>query len=75
MPSKLLVFPDENHVRITCTLAWVESKGMMANKTQWVLKHENSLVWHREVLGWINKYSGVQDEQQLVEQAKELKLE
>ncbi|KAL1843736.1 hypothetical protein VTJ49DRAFT_117 [Mycothermus thermophilus] len=42
VPSKLLVFPDENH---------------------WVLKPENSLVWHREVLGWINKYSGVEEEQ------------
>lgn len=38
VPSKLVMFPDENH---------------------WVLKPENSLVWHREVLGWINKYSGV----------------
>jgi hypothetical protein len=26
---------------------------------QWVLKAENSLVWHREVLGWINKYTGL----------------
>jgi hypothetical protein len=23
------------------------------------LKPENSLVWHREVLAWINKYSGI----------------
>ncbi|KAK3942180.1 Alpha/Beta hydrolase protein [Diplogelasinospora grovesii] len=38
IPSKLLMFPDENH---------------------WVLKPENSLVWHREVLAWINKYSGL----------------
>ena len=38
VPSRLLVFPDENH---------------------WVLKPENSLVWHREVLGFINKYAGV----------------
>ncbi|KAI3543412.1 prolyl oligopeptidase [Colletotrichum abscissum] len=38
VPSKLLMFPDENH---------------------WVLKPENSLVWHREVLGWINKYTGL----------------
>lgn len=29
---------------------------------QWVIKPENSLVWHREVLGWINKYSGVEEE-------------
>jgi len=31
--------------------------------TQWVLKPENSLVWHKEVLGWINKYSGVNKSQ------------
>ncbi|KAK3382332.1 Alpha/Beta hydrolase protein [Lasiosphaeria ovina] len=42
IPSKLLMFPDENH---------------------WVLKPENSLVWHREVLGWINKYAGVDHDQ------------
>lgn len=30
---------------------------------QWVLKPENSLVWHREVLAWINKYSGIEDEE------------
>lgn len=38
VPSRLLVFPDENH---------------------WVLKPENSLVWHKEVLGWINRYTGL----------------
>jgi hypothetical protein len=27
-----------------------------------VLKPENSLVWHKEVLGWINKYSGIEKE-------------
>ncbi|AEO53215.1 hypothetical protein MYCTH_2294250 [Thermothelomyces thermophilus ATCC 42464] len=53
IPSKLLVFPDENH---------------------WVLKHENSLVWHREVLGWINKYSGIDDEQKLAEETEALKV-
>ncbi|KAM7205808.1 Alpha/Beta hydrolase fold [Naviculisporaceae sp. PSN 640] len=42
VPSKLLIFPDENH---------------------WVLKPENSLVWHREVISWINKYSGIEEEQ------------
>ncbi|KAK1830298.1 Alpha/Beta hydrolase protein [Podospora conica] len=43
VPSKLLVFPDENH---------------------WVLKPENSLVWHREVLGFINEYAGVRGEEE-----------
>ncbi|KAI0176308.1 dipeptidyl peptidase [Hypoxylon sp. FL1284] len=37
VPSRLLMFPDENH---------------------WVLKPENSLVWHKQVLGWINKWTG-----------------
>jgi len=49
VPSKLLVFPDENH---------------------WVLKPENSLVWHREVLGWINKYSGIEKDQRSNQAAK-----
>ncbi|KAG6219228.1 hypothetical protein E4U50_004881 [Claviceps purpurea] len=40
VPSKLVVFPDENH---------------------WTIKPENSRVWHREVLDFINKYSGVAD--------------
>jgi hypothetical protein len=32
---------------------------MLTERKQWVLKPENSLVWHQEVLGWINKYSGI----------------
>jgi len=42
---------------------------------QWVLKHENSLVWHREVVGWINKYSGIEDEQRLVDRGARQKAE
>ena len=38
VPSRFLVFPDENH---------------------WVVKPENSLVWHETVLNWINKYVGL----------------
>ena len=40
-----------------------------------MLKHENSLVWHREVLDWINKYSGIADEEKLAEETEDLKLE
>ncbi|KAK2750435.1 putative dipeptidyl-peptidase 5 [Myotisia sp. PD_48] len=29
------------------------------DENHWVLKQENSLVWHQQALGWINKYSGV----------------
>ncbi|OTB08818.1 hypothetical protein M426DRAFT_316843 [Hypoxylon sp. CI-4A] len=38
VPSRILIFPDENH---------------------WVLKPENSLVWHKEVISWINKWTGL----------------
>lgn len=34
------------------------------DENHWVLKPENSLVWHQEVLGWINKYSGIDAEQE-----------
>jgi dipeptidyl aminopeptidase/acylaminoacyl peptidase len=79
VPSKLLVFPDENHVRppTLSTLAGAHRVCLLgrANILQWVLKPENSLVWHREVLGWINKYSGIEDGQRLAEQlAKGLKV-
>jgi pre-mRNA-splicing helicase BRR2 len=29
------------------------------DENHWVLKPENSLVWHRTVLNWINKYVGL----------------
>ncbi|KAK5657091.1 hypothetical protein OQA88_3619 [Cercophora sp. LCS_1] len=43
----------------------LQSKGIPSKL--WVLKHENSLVWHREVLGWINKYSGIEEGQKAME--------
>lgn len=46
----------------------------MAGVTQWVLKPENSLVWHKEVLGWINKYAGL-DTTGLAGDAEQLSLE
>jgi hypothetical protein len=41
---------------------------------QWVLKPENSLLWHSEVLDWINKYSGIEGEQKLTGNMAELEL-
>jgi dipeptidyl aminopeptidase/acylaminoacyl peptidase len=35
---------------------------MFPDENHWVLKPANSLVWHREVLTWINKYSGLAEE-------------
>ncbi|EER27874.1 Dipeptidyl-peptidase V precursor, putative [Coccidioides posadasii C735 delta SOWgp] len=29
------------------------------DENHWVLGRENSLVWHQQVLGWVNKYSGI----------------
>ncbi|KAI0594437.1 prolyl oligopeptidase [Biscogniauxia sp. FL1348] len=52
VPSRFLMFPDENH---------------------WVLKPENSLVWHKEVLGWINKWTGL-DTTGLVDDTRDLSL-
>src|SRR5262249_47782032 len=37
IPSKLLVFPDENH---------------------WVLKPQNSILWHDTVIGWLDQWIG-----------------
>jgi dipeptidyl aminopeptidase/acylaminoacyl peptidase len=37
IPSKLLVFPDENH---------------------WILKPQNSILWHETVLGWLDQWIG-----------------
>lgn len=31
---------------------------MYANRCR-VVQPENSLVWHQQVLGWLNRYSGV----------------
>ena len=60
IPSRFLTFPDENHV------SFAELRGTCGVLIlwQWVLKPENSLVWHKEVLGWINKYSGIEEEQE-----------
>ncbi|KAF4944665.1 hypothetical protein FSARC_14610 [Fusarium sarcochroum] len=45
---------------------------MFPDENHWVLKPENSLVWHREVLDWINKYSGISDQKKLEKQTGEM---
>ncbi|KAL5333190.1 putative dipeptidyl-peptidase 5 [Aspergillus crustosus] len=32
------------------------------DENHWVISPENSLVWEQQVLGWINKYSGIAEE-------------
>jgi dipeptidyl aminopeptidase/acylaminoacyl peptidase len=64
VPSRLLMYPDENHVsdaRIPTsnTCKSLPCIGADSYCLQWVVKPENSLVWHKEVLGWINKYVGL----------------
>jgi dipeptidyl aminopeptidase/acylaminoacyl peptidase len=61
VPSKLLVFPDENHVS-TGAIHKVQSETVKLTIRQWVLKPENSLVWHKTVLDFINKFAGVKTE-------------
>lgn len=55
VPSRFLSFPDENHVSRQLHV-WLDAVHLLT-PSQWVLKPENSLVWHSEVLGWINKYT------------------
>lgn len=31
------------------------------DESHWVIKPENSLVWHQQVLGWLNRYSGIEE--------------
>lgn len=50
----------------------IESKFLsFSDENHFVLKPENSLVWHKEVLGWINKYSGIDEDQALLAGAME----
>lgn len=65
VPSKFVMFPDENHVSYDNWKFYLELCVETNTIKQWVLKPENSLVWHREVLDWINKYSGISDEAKL----------
>ena len=38
----------------------IESRFLtFPDENHWVMKHENSLVWHRVVLGWINRFVGL----------------
>ncbi|PMD51991.1 dipeptidyl-peptidase-like protein V precursor [Hyaloscypha bicolor E] len=42
----------------------IDSKFLtFPDENHWVLKPENSLLWHKEVLGWINKYSRIEEEE------------
>ena len=41
----------------------VESEFLtFPDENHWVLKPENSLTWHKVVLNWINKHSGIADD-------------
>ena len=43
-----------------CQQRGIESRFLnFPDENHFVLEHENSLKWHRTVLGWINKYAGV----------------
>jgi len=44
-----------------CQGKGIESRFLgFPDENHWVLKPENSLAWHKTVLGWINKFAGVE---------------
>ena len=44
-----------------CQAKGIESRFLnFPDENHFVLQRENSLVWHRTVLGWINHYAGVE---------------
>jgi hypothetical protein len=52
----------------------IKINSAVLTQIKWVLKPENSLVWHKEVFGWINKYSGLDKEQENVHDDVDVKL-
>ncbi|KAJ5702364.1 hypothetical protein N7488_009912 [Penicillium malachiteum] len=32
------------------------------DENHWVMRQENSLIWHQQALGWLNRYSGLEEE-------------
>lgn len=43
------------------------------DENHWTLKPENSLLWHQEVIGWINKYVGM-DQSELVQKTQNVRI-
>ncbi|KLU87712.1 hypothetical protein MAPG_06706 [Magnaporthiopsis poae ATCC 64411] len=43
------------------------------DENHWTLKPENSLLWHQEVIGWINKYVGM-DKSELVQKTQDVRI-
>ena len=55
-----------------CQQRGIESRMLnFGDENHFVLKHLNSLHWHRTVLGWINKYVGVTDGVKLADPVSE----
>jgi dipeptidyl aminopeptidase/acylaminoacyl peptidase len=66
-PTLVLHGEKDYRVPITQGLAYyntLRQKGVPArlvyfpDENHWILKPQNSLVWHREVFGWLEKYVG-----------------
>lgn len=64
VPSRFINFPDESHWYVSeeggpWTCPCVHLCVCVLIDVCRVTKPENSLVWHQQVLGWLNRYSGV----------------
>lgn len=61
VPSRFLNFPDENHWYVSEEPLRPRFLGQVLTEICRVLKQENSLVWHQQMLGWLNRYSGIEE--------------
>lgn len=56
MPSRLLIFPSENHVR-PLPHSRLHFLADLDAAAQWVLRPQNSLRWSEEVFRWIDEWT------------------
>jgi len=67
----MLIIHSDRDFRCPTTEGWaayavLQGKGIESrflnfpDETHFVLRQENSLQWHRTVLGWVNRFAGVE---------------
>ena len=66
IPSRLLIFPSENHCTFSPPLLFSHSRWRtdcrVVDVITGVLNPANSVQWHREVFKWIGEWTNTKDE-------------